>query len=166
MLKSRFTVFAFLALAILAVFAVACDDNASEGSAIFAVSDINGNAPVTVTSGAGANIEMTFRWRPYLDPDLAIVEAAPHGDYEIKNYRVTWSAVTAGATVPSPREEETSIFVPVYDLVPATILVLTPAESGAVAAGTVLTANIEFTALEMGTERDAKFATKFTVTFN
>ena len=157
---------ALIILVIAAVFAVACDDSPEDGAAIFAVSDINANQPVIITGGAGGTISMTFRWRPYFDQDGAIVEAFPHGDYIVEHYRVTWSAVTAGATVPSPREETIAVFVPVYELVSAGILVVTPAEAGGVAAGSVLMANIEFTAREMGTEREAKFATTFSVTFN
>jgi len=156
---------ALLALVIMAVFAVACDNTAEEGMAIFGVSDINDNNPVAAAAGVGATVDMTFRWRPYFDPNATIVAAAPHGDYVIKSYRITWSAVTPGATVPSPREETTNIFVPVYDLVKAGIIVATPAEATA-AAGSVLNANIEFTALEMGTEKDAKFTAKVSVTFN
>ncbi|HKW13164.1 MAG TPA: hypothetical protein VJS69_01640 [Candidatus Krumholzibacteria bacterium] len=158
---------ALLTVLIAAVSAVACDDNkAEQGQAIFGVSDINGNNPVTVTGGAGSTLEMTFRWRPFLDPDARIVAAAPHGDYTIESYRITWTAVTPGATVPSPRDEVTHIFLPVYELVTAGIIVLTPAEAAAVSAGSVLDANIEFTAREMGTTRDAKFSAKFSVTFN
>lgn len=156
---------ALLVLVIMAVFAVGCDDNAEQGAAIFGVSDINGNNPIVVAGGVGATVDMTFRWRPYSDPNATIVEATPHGDYVIKTYRVTWSAVTQGATLPSPREEATNIFCPVYNLVKAGIVVVTPAEAAA-AAGSVLNANIEFTALEMGTDRDAKFSTKVSVTFN
>ena len=153
-------------LAILTVFAVACDDSPENGAAIFAVSDINGNQPVVVTGGTGGTVNMTFRWRPYFDQDAAIVEAFPHGDYIVEHYRVTWSAVTAGATLPSPREETIAVFVPVYELVTAGILVVTPAEAGAVTAGSVLNVNIEFTAREMGTDREAEFATTFSVAFN
>jgi hypothetical protein len=156
---------ALLALVIMAVFAVACDNTAEEGMAVFGVSDINDNNPIVATGGVGATVDMTFRWRPYFDPSATIVEAAPHGDYVIESYRITWSAVTSGATVPSPREETTNIFVPVYDLVKAGIIVVTPAEATA-AAGSVLNANIEFTAREMGTDKDAKFSTKISVTFN
>jgi hypothetical protein len=156
---------ALLALVIMAVFAVACDNTAEEGMAVFGVSDINDNNPIVATSGVGATVDMTFRWRPYFDPQATIVEAAPHGDYVIESYRITWSAVTSGATVPSPREEATNIFVPVYDLVKAGIIVVTPAEATA-AAGSVLNATIEFTAHEMGTDKDAKFSTKISVTFN
>jgi len=152
-----------LVLAVSAAFAVACDDSTSEGMAIFGVSDINGNAPVV--SAGGATVEMTFRWRPYFDTNAAIVEAYPHGDYVIDSYRVTWTAVTAGATLPSPRDTATQIFVPVYDLVSASILVATPAEAGVVAAGSVLNATIQFTAHEMGSDKEAKFSTTFAVTF-
>ncbi len=155
-----------LVLAVSAVFAVACDDATSEGMAIFGVSDINGNSPVVSAGGAGATVSMTFRWRPYFDTDAAIVEAYPHGDYVIDSYRVTWAAVTSGATTPSPRETATQIFVPVYELVGASILVATPTEAAAVAAGSVLNATIEFTAHEMGTTKEAKFSTTFAVTFN
>lgn len=152
-----------LVLAVSAVFAVACDDSTSEGMAIFGVSDINGNAPVT---GATASlVNMTFRWRPYFDTDAAIVEAYPHGDYIIDNYRVSWTAVTAGATIPAVRETATQIFVPVYELVTAPIVVATPAEAGVVAAGSILNATIEFTAHEMGTTKEATFSTTFAVTF-
>jgi hypothetical protein len=155
-----------LLLAASTLFAVACDDTAEEGSAIFAVSDINGNDPVIVASGAAATVDMTFRWRPYFDPEATIVEAAPHGDYIIESYRITWSAVTSGATVPSPREEDTHIFLPVYDLVNAGINLVTAAESGTIGSGNVMKANMEFTAREMGTDRDAKFSATVSVTVN
>lgn len=156
-----------LVLAVAAIFAVACEDSPEEGAAIFAVSNINGGNPVTVTTvdGTGGNVSMTFRWRPYNDVDGTITEAAPHGDYIIEHYRITWTAASTGATALSPREEETSIFVPVYDLVPADIRVVTPTEAASVSAGTALVAHLEFTARELGTERDAKFATSFTVAF-
>lgn len=157
---------AIITLVIAAIFAVACDDSPEEGLAVFAVSDINGNLPVVSTGGAGATVSMTFRWRPYNDIDGVITEAAPHGDFIVESYRVTWTAVTSGATIPAPREETTAIFVPVYDLVPAGIVVATPAEAASVAAGSILNAHIEFTAREMGTEQDAKFATIVTVSFN
>jgi hypothetical protein len=167
MLKRHLVLVALLALAVVSVLFVACDDNqAEEGQAIFGVSDINGNEPVVVSGGAGSTVDMTFRWRPYFDPEGTIVEAAPHGDYTIESYRVTWTAVTSGATVPSPRDEATHIFLPVYDLVQAGVILLTPAESASVTAGSVLNVNVEFTAREMGTTRDAKFSTKFSVTFN
>ena len=163
MLKRHFAV---ILLVIAAIFAVACEDSPEEGLAVFAVSDINGNAPVVSTGGAGATVPMTFRWRPYNDVDGVITEAAPHGDFIIEHYRVTWTAVTSGATVPAPREETIAIFVPVYELVNASIVVATPAEAAAVAPGSILNAHIEFTAREMGTEQDAKFATTTSVTFN
>lgn len=168
MLKRHYALIVFLALAVVSALFAACDDNkAEQGAAIFAVSDINSNEPVVVDStGAGAIVDMTFRWRPYLDPNGIIVEAAPHGDYTIESYRVTWTAVSQGATVPSPREELTHVFLPVYQLVTAGIIVLTPAEAAAVSAGSVLDAHIEFTARELGTTRDAKFTTTFSVTFN
>jgi hypothetical protein len=109
---------------------------------------------------------MVFRWRPYYDIDGVITEAYPHGDYIVEQFRVTWSAVTSGATLPSPREGTLAIFVPVYELVPGSIVVATPTEAASVAAGSVLNANIEFTAREMGTDREAKFATTFSVAFN
>ncbi len=158
--------FAVIILVIAAIFAVACEDSPEEGLAIFAVSDINGGNPVVSTGGAGATVPMTFRWRPYNDVDGVITEAAPHGDFIVEQYRITWTAVTSGATLPTPREETTSIFVPVYELVNAGIVVATPAEAASVTAGSVLNAHIEFTAREMGTEQEAKFATTFSVSFN
>jgi len=155
-----------LALIIATVFSLACEDSPEDGMAVFAVSDINGGNPVVVAGGVGGTVPMTFRWRPYFDVDGVITEAYPHGDFIVEHYRVTWTAVTAGATVPSPREETTAIFVPVYELVNAGIIVVTPTEAGAVAAGSVLNAHIEFTAREMGTEQEAKFATVLSVTFN
>jgi hypothetical protein len=152
-------------LATATLFAIGCDDSTSEGMAIFGVSDINGNDPVVATA-AGTTVDMTFRWRPYFDTDAAIVEAAPHGDYVVDSYRVTWTAVTTGATAPSPRETATQIFVPVYDLVTAGIIVATAAEAGTVGTGNVMNANIEFTAHEMGSDKEATFSTKFAVTFN
>jgi hypothetical protein len=155
-----------IVLAIAALFAVACEDAPEEGMAIFGVSDINGGDPVTSIGGVGATVDMTFRWRPYFDVDGSITEAYPHGDYVVDHYRVTWTSVTAGATPISPREEETNIFVPVYELVSAGIRVVTPAEAAGVAAGTVMNAHIDFTAHEMGTAKEAKFAVSFTVNFN
>ena len=157
-----------LILALAAVFAVACEDSPEKGMAIFGVSDINNNDPVVVSTadGTGGVVEMTFRWRPYLDPDGTIVEAYPGGDYVIEHYRITWTRVSAGSGVIAPRETTTSIFVPVYDLVDAGIVVVTPDEAATMTAGTVLNANIEFTAREMGTEQDAKFAATVSVTFN
>ena len=157
-----------LTLAIAALFALACDDTPEEGMAVFGVSDINGNAPVVVSTidGTGGVVSMTFRWRPYFDTDGTITEAYPHGDYVVEQYRITWTRVSAGSGVISPRETTTSIFVPVYDLVPAGIVVVTPDEAATMTAGTVLNANIEFTAREMGTDRDAKFAAVVSVTFN
>jgi hypothetical protein len=108
---------------------------------------------------------MTFRWRPYFDTNASIVAAAPHGDYVIDHYRVVWSAVTAGATLPPAREESTSIFVPVYDLVTANIIVATATEAASNGAGTDLNANIQFTAHEMGSTKKATFAITVTVHF-
>lgn len=155
-------------LAIAALFAVACDDTAEEGMAIFGVSDINGNEPVVVSTadGSGGVVSMTFRWRPYFDTEGSITEAYPHGDYNIEHYRITWTRVSAGSGVIGARETTTSIFVPVYDLVPAGIIVVTPDEAATMTAGTILNANIEFTAREMGTDRDAKFSATVSVTFN
>ena len=167
MLKRHLVLVALVALAVISALFVACDNNkAEEGQAIFGVSDINSNEPVVVAGGAGSTVDMTFRWGPFFDPDKTIVEAAPHGDYTIESYRVTWAAVTQGATVPSPRDEAVHIFLPVYNLVTAGVIVLTPAESASVTAGSVLNVTIEFTAREMGTTRDAKFSTTFSVTFN
>lgn len=158
--------FILVLLVIAAMFAVACDDNAaSEGMAIFGVSEINGPDGAPIVAASASAVPMTFRWRPYFDPNATVVEAAPHGDYVIDHYRVVWSAVTAGATVPGPREESTSILVPVYELVKAGIIVVTPTEATSNPAGTMLNANIEFTAHEMGTERDATFEITVTVHF-
>lgn len=155
----------FLVLAIAALFAVACEDSPEDGPAIFGVSDINDNQPVVV-AGAATTVNMTFRWRPYFDLNGSIQEAEPHGDYVIEEFRITWTAVTPGATAPSPREEDLSIFIPVYDLVTAGINVVTADEAAAVGAGSVLNANVEFTAREMGTDRESNFAATFAVTFN
>jgi|SRR5712672_205984 len=158
--------FILVLLAIAAMFAVACDNNAaSKGMAIFGVSEINGPAGDPVVAASASAVPMTFRWRPYFDTSAQIVEAAPHGDYIIDHYRVVFSAVTAGATVPGPREESTSILVPVYALVKAGIIVVTPAEASSNPAGAMLNANIQFTAHEMGTEKDATFAITVTVHF-
>jgi hypothetical protein len=158
--------FILVLLAIAAMFAVACDDNAAtDGMAVFGVSEINGANGDPIFAATASAVPMTFRWRPYFDPNAQIVEAAPHGDYVIDHYRVVWTAVTAGATVPSPREESTSIFVPVYALVQAGIIVATPTEAASNPAGTMLNANIQFTAHEMGTEKDATFAITVTVHF-
>jgi hypothetical protein len=156
-------VFLTLILALGALFAVACDDSQEQGMAIFGVSDINGGAAIT---GATANaVPMTFRWRPYFDTNASIVEAAPHGDYVIDTYKVTWTAVTAGATVPGTRQEATSIFVPVYALVTSDIILATPAEAATVTAGALLNAHVDFTAHEMGTTKDAKFGVTVSVHF-
>ena len=158
--------FILVLLAIAAMFAVGCDDNAaSDGMAIFGVSEINGPDGDPVFAAAASAVPMTFRWRPYFDPNAQIVEAAPHGDYVIDHYRVVWSALTAGATVPGPREESTSILVPVYSLVKAGIVVANPTEAASNPAGAMLNANIEFTAHEMGTEKDATFEITVTVHF-
>jgi len=155
-----------IVLAITAAIGLACDNAKEEGMAIFGVSDINGGSPITVSGGVGGDaIEMTFRWRPYYDPNLTITEAYPHGDYVVDHYRVTWAAVSAGSTPISPREEETNIFVPVYELVPANIRVVTPTEAGGVSPGTIMNATIQFTAHEMGTEKDANFSVTVTVNF-
>jgi len=157
--------FILLLLAIAAMFAVACEDNPrSEGMAVFAVSDINGDGSPILAPSASA-VEMTFRWRPYFDTNASIVEAAPHGDYIIDQYRVVWSAVTAGATLPPAREESTSILVPVYALVKSGIIVATPTEAASNGAGTDLNANIQFTAHELGTTKKATFAITVTVHF-
>jgi hypothetical protein len=154
---------ALLALLLTSVFVVACDDTAEEGMAVFAVSDINGGDPIT--GATASEVPMTFRWRPYFDTSASIVEAAPHGDYIIDSYKVTWTAVTSGATVPGPRQEQTSILVPVYELVDNNIIVATAAEAGTVTAGAQLVAHIAFTAHELGTTKDAKFAVDVTVHF-
>src|SRR5678815_3267647 len=76
-------------LAIAAMFAVGCDDNAAtDGMAVFGVSDINGSTGDPIVAASASAVPMTFRWRPYFDPNAAIVEAAPHGDYVIDHYRV------------------------------------------------------------------------------
>src|SRR6188508_2781491 len=156
-------------LAIAAMFAVGCDDNAAtDGMAVFGVSDINdtdGNGSQPIFAAAASAVPMTFRWRPYFDPNAAIVEAAPHGDYVIDHYRVVFSANTSGATLPGPREESCSILVPVYELVTAGIVVVTPTEATSNSAGTLLNANIEFTAHELGTEKEATFNITVTVHF-
>jgi len=159
-------VFILVLLAIAAMFAVGCDDNAaSEGMAIFGVSEVNGPDGDPIFAAGASAVPMTFRWRPYADPNATIVEAAPHGDYVIDHYRVVFSAVTAGATVPGPREESTSILVPVYELVKSGIIVATPTEAASNAAPAMLNANIEFTAHEMGTEKEATFSITVTVHF-
>jgi hypothetical protein len=127
------------------------------------VSDVNNGDPITAADVG--SVSMTFRWRPYFDTNASIVEAAPHGDYIIDSYRVTWSAVTAGATVPGPREEQTSILVPVYKTVPAGIVLATPAEAALVTAGSLANAHVDFTAHELGTTKDAKFGVDVTVHF-
>ena len=158
--------FILLLLAIAAMFAIGCDDNAaSDGVAVFGVSEINGPDGDPIFAASASAVPMTFRWRPYFDTDAAIVEAYPHGDYVIDHYRVVFSAVTAGATVPGPREESTSIFVPVYELVKSGIIVATPTEAASNSAGAMLNANIEFTAHEMGTEKEATFEITVTVHF-
>ena len=159
-------VFILVLLAIAAMFAVGCDDNAAaDGMAVFGVSDVNGSSGDPIVAATASNVPMTFRWRPYFDPNATVVEAYPHGDYIIDHYRVVFSAVTAGATVPSPREESTSILVPVYELVTAGIIVATPAEAASNATPAMLNANIQFTAHEMGTEKDATFNITVTVHF-
>jgi hypothetical protein len=156
--------FILVILALAAMFAVGCDDNASsEGMAIFGVSDINGGG--AIVAATASEVPMTFRWRPYFDTNAAIVEATPHGDYVIDHYRVVWSAVSSGATLPAPREESTNIFVPVYELVTSNIIVANATEAASNAAGTDLNANIEFTAHEMGTTKKATFAITVTVHF-
>src|SRR6187397_775001 len=153
-------------LAIAAMFAVGCDDNAAtDGMAVFGVSDINGSTGDPIVAASASAVPMTFRWRPYFDPNAAIVEAAPHGDYVIDHYRVVFSANTSGATLPGPREESCSILVPVYELVTAGIVVVTPTEATSNSAGTLLNANIEFTAHELGTEKEATFNITVTVHF-
>jgi hypothetical protein len=150
-------------LAVAALFAVACDDSPEDGMAIFGVSDINAGDPIT--GATAASVPMTFRWRPYFDTEGSITEAFPHGDFVIEHYRVTFTAASSGVTPPGPREEATSIFVPVYELVTANIIVMTAAEAGTIGAGSVVNANIEFTAREMGTDQDAKFATTVSIHF-
>lgn len=158
--------FILVLLAIAAMFAVACDDNAAaDGMAVFGVSDINGSTGGPIVAASASAVPMTFRWRPYFDPNAQIVEAAPHGDYVIDHYRVVWSAVTAGATVPGAREESTSILVPVYELVTAGIVVADATEATSNSAGAMLNANIEFTAHELGTEKEATFEITVTVHF-
>ena len=153
-------------LAIAAMFAVGCDDNAAtDGMAVFGVSDINGSTGDPIVAASASAVPMTFRWRPYFDPNAAIVEAAPHGDYVIDHYRVVFSANTSGATLPGPREESCSTLVPVYELVTAGIVVVTPTEATSNSAGTLLNANIEFTAHELGTEKEATFNITVTVHF-
>jgi hypothetical protein len=153
-------VFLLVILALGAFFAIGCDDSPDEGMAVFGVSDVNDGDPVTAAD-AGA-VPMTFRWRPYFDTEAAIVEATPHGDFVIESYRVTWSGT---GTLPAPREEHTSIFVPVFELVTASIVVATPAEAATFAPGSAPTAHIDFEAREMGTDQDAKFAVDVTVHF-
>jgi hypothetical protein len=168
MLKRHLVLVALLALAVISALFVACDDNqTSEGMAIFGVSDINdtGNGSEPILASAASEIPMTFRWRPYFDTNASIVEATPHGDYVVDHYRVVWSAVGSSGTVPAPREESTNIFVPVYKLVTADIVVANATEAASNPAGTDLNANIEFTAHEMGTTKKATFSVTLTVHF-
>jgi hypothetical protein len=154
-------------LALAAVFAIGCDDSPESGRAIAAVSDINGGVPVDVSVSAATNadVPMTFRWRPYNDVDGVISEAAPHGDIIVEHYRITWTREDGGTVIP-PREEETSIFIPVYDLVSGSVRLVTPAEKAVVAPVPVnMIVNIEFQAREMGNDHEIEFATTFTVHF-
>lgn len=162
---------ALVAIAITALFAIACDDSPSTGRAIVDVSGINGGSPVSssVASAADDNIAMEFRWRPYNNQLIEEVETTPHGDIVIEHYRITWTRDSAGSGVIPPREENTSIFVPVYTPVVGGIRVVTAAEKldPSVAAGVTMTAHIDFNAREMGTKSDIiKFSTSFTVIFN
>ena len=158
---------ALVVLALAAIFATGCDDSPESGRAIAAVSDINGGSPVdiSVSSGATDDVSMIFRWRPYNDLDGVISEATPHGDIIIEHYRLTWTR-SDGGTVIAPREEETSIFVPVYDLVPGAVRLVTAQEKAGVAPVPVnMTVHIDFNAREMGTEHKIEFSTSFTVHF-
>lgn len=162
---------ALVALAITALFGMGCEDSSSTGRAIVDVSDINGGSPVSVSVAAATdeNIGMTFRWRPYNNQLIEAVETTPHGDIVIEHYRITWTRDSAGSGVPPAREENTSIFVPVYKLISSDIRVLTAAEKAdpSLAGGVTMTAHIDFNAREMGTKSDIiKFSTAFTVIFN
>jgi len=163
--------FISLILALTALAGIACDDAPEEGRAIVAVSDINGGAPVQVNTAVATDevLSMNFRWRPYTNAFGDVSEATPHGDIIITNFRVTWTD-PAGGTVPTPREGTIAVFVPVYDIVGGSILLLTAEDKAAAplagASGLMLIANIEFTAREMGTEEEIKFNTSTSVYFN
>jgi hypothetical protein len=162
-----------LALAVLgiaALFPLACDNPPESGRAIVSVSQINGGDPVAVSvaSGTSDNIDMEFRWRPYNNTQLDISEATPHGDIIIEHYRITWTRDSAGTGVLPAREENTSIFVPVYKLVTSGIRVVTAEEKtdpSLAAVPVSMTAHIDFNAREMGTEEKIEFSTSFSVRF-
>lgn len=161
---------ALVALAITALFAIACDDSPSTGRAIMDVSMINDGSPVSVSIAAATdtNINMEFRWRPYNSQLIQEAPTTPHGDVVIEHYRVTWTRDSAGSGVLPAREENTSIFVPVYDLVTSGVRVLTAADLADPSLAGVpvtMTAHIDFNAREMGTDSDIKFSTAFTVVF-
>ncbi|HET6347495.1 MAG TPA: hypothetical protein VFH88_00275 [Candidatus Krumholzibacteria bacterium] len=158
------------ALAVTALMAVACSDSPSTGRAIADVSMINGGEPVSssVSIAADDNIPMEFRWRPYNNTLMDTPETTPHGDIVIEHYRITWTRDSAGSGVLPSREENTSIFVPVYTLVTAGVRVVTASEKtdpSLAGPPVTMTAHIDFNAREMGTDSEIKFSTSFTVIF-
>jgi len=158
--------FAFLALAIAALALIGCDDSPENGRAIVAVSEINNGNPVqsSVSTGTSDIVPMEFRWRPYNEYAL-VSEATPHGDILIESYTISWTLDGGTSAIPS-RTEVTSIFVPVYDVVSAGILMVTAEEKAAVVGVPVsLIAHIDFKAREMGTEHEIEFSTQTSVTF-
>jgi len=161
---------ALVALAITALFAVACEDSPSTGRAIMDVSQINGGNPVSVSvaSAADTDIPMEFRWRPYNNQLIDAAATTPHGDVVVEHYRVTWTRDSAGTGVLPAREENTSIFVPVYDLITSGVRLLTAADltdPSLAGVPVTMTAHVDFNAREMGTNSDIRFSTSFTVVF-
>jgi hypothetical protein len=169
MLKRHFAV---VLLAIAALVPFGCDDTPESGRAIVSVSDINGGVPVelSVSSGTSDMVVMEFRWRPYNNESPVVSEATPHGDIIIEHYRITWTRVSAGSGALPAREEDTSIFVPVFDLVNGAIRLVTADEKtdpSLAGAPVTMTAHIDFNAREMGTAHEiVEFSTNFTVVFN
>jgi len=157
---------ALAALAVAALIPLACDSPNESGRAIMDVSNINDGTPValSVTSGTADNVDMEFRWRPYNNTLIDQAETSPHGDVIVVHYRITWTSISGSAAIPA-REENTSIFVPVYKLVTAGIRVATAEEKAGVTAPSTMLCHIDFNAREMGTTSKVDFSTEFTVSF-
>ncbi|MDH3199033.1 MAG: hypothetical protein OEO21_12425 [Candidatus Krumholzibacteria bacterium] len=115
-------------------------------------------------------IEVTFANKPY-NPTVLTGSGAPHGDYIVEGYVITWVR-SDGGPVPPPREEAMGVSVPSLDETIALVRLvsmqekITPLITGLQyggAPGFTMTAVIDFFGREAGTDRQTTFRSQISV---
>jgi hypothetical protein len=169
-MHKRQLVWAALALAALAF--VGCDDAPEDGRATVAVT-LNGGAPIeSDVSDAGVVFE-DFITASFFSRAYNAFVTPPRGDIIIESYRVVWERTDGGTGTLASREETLNLFVPLGSSVTTSIRLVTWADkTGPVLSPLVgslntitMSARIEFTAREVGTESEVKTAASASVNF-